>query len=275
MRKNIDINSVSIVIPMYNSERTIIRALESILSQTAFEYIREIIVVNDGSLDNSMMVVENYKAKHPNVPITLINKPNGGVSSARNTGMKKASGSWFALLDSDDEWLSNKLELQIMTINSHEDIDFLGGAINSSPLRIFSRTISQLYKVKIKDLCIKMFPQTSTVLFRRKIFDTIGGYDENQHYAEDGNYHLKICKFYNYYYLPVEMVIFDGGKPGFGSGGLSGNLFKMHQGNLKNIKELRVNRDITLGYYLFLVVFYQIKFFRRVLITKKNKLMQK
>lgn len=268
MIENIKKRSISIILPMYNSEKTIIRALDSIRNQTAFDYIREAIIVNDGSQDNSSKIVEEYTKKHTNIPIEMINKTNGGVSSARNIGMDRANGDWFALLDSDDEWINNKLEIQIDAINNNKNIDFLGGAINSKPLRIFNKTISELYKVTLKDLCIKMFPQTSTVIFKRKVYDTVGGYDESQSHAEDGNYFMKICSNFNYYYLPSQMVIYDGGKPGFGSGGLSGNLRKMHEGSIKNIRELRNDESITLICYYFLRAFYEFKYFRRILFTK-------
>src|SRR5699024_5431075 len=103
----------------------------------------------------------------------------------------------------------------------------------------------KLYKATLSDLCIKMFPQTSTVIFKRSIYETIGGYDESQSHAEDGNYFMKICTKFNYYYLPKQVVIYDSGKPGFGGSGLSGNLKKMYEGNIKNIKELRRENQIN------------------------------
>src|SRR5665648_285464 len=94
---------------MYNSKATIISTLDSIKNQTAFEQIIEIIIINDGSTDDSLNLVEKYIEDNQNMPILIINMPNGGVSSARNAGMKAAKGEWIALLDSDDEWVSNCL----------------------------------------------------------------------------------------------------------------------------------------------------------------------
>lgn len=268
MIDNVCKKSISVIIPMYNSEKTIIRALESIRNQTAFDYIKEIIIVNDGSIDDSINIVSAYMKKYTNLKIELVDKANGGVSSARNLGMKCANGDWFALLDSDDEWIENKLELQVNAINNNDSIDFLGGAINSKPLRIMNNTITELYKATLKDLCIKMFPQTSTVIFKREVYDFIGGYDESQSHAEDGNFFMKVCSEFNYYYLPIQMVIYDGGKSGFGSEGLSGNLKKMHEGNIKNIKELRNDGKISKTYYWFIRFYYQVKYIRRILISK-------
>jgi len=267
MSNEIRLNKISVVIPMYNSENTIISALNSIKNQTAVEQILEIIVVNDGSTDNSLKIVKKYSEDNKNIPIRVINKPNGGVSSARNEGMKVAKGDWIALLDSDDEWLPKKIEIQMKTIQENPDIDFLGGDIDDKGLKIIWKKINGLYKASVKDVCLKMFPQTSVVILKRSIFEEIGGYDENQSYAEDGNYFLKICANYNYYHLPIQMVYYGAGKPGFGYSGLSANLKKMYEGNIKNIKELKKDLIISNSFYTFLRIFHWIKYMRRIIIT--------
>lgn len=260
--------NISVVIPMYNSQKTIISTLNSIKNQTVFTQILEIIIVNDGSTDNSLNVVEEYKKNNKSIPIIIIDKSNRGVSAARNTGMKITKGDWIALLDSDDEWLPNKIEMQIKVIEKHPEIDFLGGDINDKGLKILWKKINGLYKVDVKDVCLKMFPQTSAAIFKRSIFEEIGGYDEGQSYAEDGNYFLKICAHYNYYHLPIQMVYFGDGKPGFGYNGLSANLKKMYEGNIKNIKELKQDSIISKKFYIFLRAFYWVKYIRRIIITK-------
>ncbi|NMM65094.1 glycosyltransferase family 2 protein [Clostridium sp. P21] len=268
MSKELELNKISVIIPMYNSENTIIRTLNSIKNQTTFDYITEIIVINDGSTDNSANLVKKYIRDNPNMLISIISTPNGGVSSARNIGMKSAKGDWIALLDSDDEWLPSKIEIQMKTIKDHHEIDFLGGDIDDRGLKILWKRIHGLYKANIEDLCLKVFPQTSTAIFKRSIFEEIGGYDEKQSYAEDVNYFLKICANYNYYHLPIQMVYYGGGKPGFGFSGLSANLKKMYEGNIKNINELKSDSIISRTFYIFLRVFYWMKYIRRILITR-------
>lgn len=178
----------SVIIPMYNSENTITKTLDSVKEQTAYDRILEIIVVNDGSTDNSLNIVKEYILYNDDLPIILIDKLNGGVSSARNAGMRISRGEWIALLDSDDEWLSNKIEIQLKTIEKNPDIDFLGGNSNGLSLRIIFKKIDNLYKASVKDLCLKSFPVTPAAVFRRRIIDEIGYFDEEQKYAEDGNY---------------------------------------------------------------------------------------
>ena len=83
-------NSISVVIPMYNSSKTIINAIKSVLNQTYINKIREVIIVNDGSQDNSQIIVKEFISNNADkMSFMLINKENGGVSSARNLGMEK------------------------------------------------------------------------------------------------------------------------------------------------------------------------------------------
>ncbi|MBP1741124.1 MAG: glycosyl transferase family 2 [Deltaproteobacteria bacterium] len=97
---------VSVVIPTYNRASCITRTIDSVFAQTYGDY--EIIVVDDGSTDNTREVLGRYGNR-----IRYIHQPNSGVSSARNTGILSARGEWVAFLDSDDEWVRTKLERQI------------------------------------------------------------------------------------------------------------------------------------------------------------------
>ncbi len=259
---------ISVVIPMYNSRKTIISTLDSIKNQTRIDDILEIIVINDGSTDDSLGLVRNYSEKNLNLPIKIYNQKNSGVSSARNKGMKNARGNWIAFLDSDDEWISSKIERQIDIIQKHPKIDFLGGDFDNSGLRILWKEIKGLYKANITDLCLKNFPSPCTAIFKRSIYDEIGGFDESQHYAEDGNYFMKICIKYNFYHMPEKLAFNTIGKLSFGSSGLSSNLKEMYKGNVKNIKWLKEENVISYKFYYFLRVFYYIKYIRRIMISK-------
>lgn len=270
MNKNIDI---SVVIPMYNSERTIERALNSVINQT-YQGIIEIIIINDGSKDNSLKIVNKYKdnLKKENIDIVIINKENGGVSSARNIGLKKANGEYIALLDSDDEWLEKKLKIQMDVLKNNKYIDFLGCERNNELTRIPLKNKQKLFKVELRDLLIKMFPQTSTAIFKREILKDIGYYDEKQKYAEDGNYWLRICAKKNFYMLEESLVITGGGKPNFGFSGLSANLIEMHKGNIKNLEDMKELKYINFFEFNFFKIFYRLKHIRRKIIVKKRKI---
>lgn len=262
---------VSVIVPMYNSEKTIIDCLNSIKNQTYIHKIKQIIVISDGSTDNSVKLVKKYSKENPKLPIIILEKENGGVSSARNEGMKIATGKYIALLDSDDVWLQKKIERQLTILEENPEIDFLGCNSNKKGLNILGRKINSLYKANIKDLCIKCFPSTPAAIFKRSIIEEIGFFDEEQKYGEDMNYFNKICVNYEYYHLPEYLVYIGGGKPEFGYSGLSANLYEMHKGNLKNLYELRENKNISCLFYFIMYIFYWLKHFRRLLITYLRK----
>lgn len=99
---------ISVIIPLYNKEKYIVNTLQCVINQTYSDY--EVIIVNDGSTDHSKQVVEEYiqsgitNSDSNQSPIRLINKSNGGVSSARNRGIQEAKGEYIAFLDADDLW---------------------------------------------------------------------------------------------------------------------------------------------------------------------------
>lgn len=102
----------SVVIPAYNCADVIEDAINSVCKQSVKEYIGEIIVINDGSTDDTLNVLEQCKSKFE-IPIVILNQQNSGVSKARNEGVKKANYDWIAFLDSDDEWFDDKIERQV------------------------------------------------------------------------------------------------------------------------------------------------------------------
>ena len=97
---------ISVIIPLYNKEKQIKKTLETVLSQTFQDF--EIVIVNDGSTDNSVNEVSEVKDNR----IRLINQENAGVSAARNKGIKEAKGEYVAFLDADDEWKTDYLQCQ-------------------------------------------------------------------------------------------------------------------------------------------------------------------
>lgn len=252
---------------MYNAQDTIVRAVKSVLNQT-YSGLIEIIVINDGSIDQSVYILDDYIKKNQIKNIKIINKKNGGVSSARNTGLKIASGKWIALLDSDDRWLSEKLEKQMQVLQENIEIDFLGCGRNNEGLSILGKKIDKIHKATVKELLLKMYPQTSTVVFKRKLFEQYGGYNENMTHAEDGDLWVRYCANSNFYYIPDSLVVTGEGKPSFGYSGLSANLKAMYIGNLCIIKDAHKNKLIgTFSFYLF-YLFYIMKYLRRIFLTK-------
>lgn len=106
----------SIIIPVYKVEDCIRNSLESIFSQDIDESIYEVVIVNDGTPDNSMQIVEEFQQRHNNV--IIINKENGGVSSARNVGVKAAQGKYIVFVDADDYLSDGSLEKIVYCVNN-------------------------------------------------------------------------------------------------------------------------------------------------------------
>lgn len=109
---------ISVIIPAHNAAAFIDKALQSVLAQSYPQF--EVLVVNDGSTDNTADIINNYQDSR----IRLINQINGGLSNARNTGIKEAQGDYLAFLDADDYWTSEKLEKQIALLKQNPDIGF-------------------------------------------------------------------------------------------------------------------------------------------------------
>src|SRR5690606_6751565 len=105
----------SVVIPLYNKELSVRNTINSVLDQTFKEF--EIVIVNDGSTDNSVKEVEKFDDKR----IRLIHQENKGVSAARNRGIEEAKYEWIAFLDADDLWRENHLEEVVRMINIFPD----------------------------------------------------------------------------------------------------------------------------------------------------------
>lgn len=116
-------NKISVVIPTYNRMNEITKSVDSVVNQTLQP--DEIIIVDDGSVDDTEFVINNYINSNPNSNIRYFKKENGGASSARNYGIMKASNSIIAFHDSDDIWRSNKLEVQMEYWNSHPEYSMI------------------------------------------------------------------------------------------------------------------------------------------------------
>ncbi|QYS91377.1 glycosyltransferase family 2 protein [Flavobacterium covae] len=156
---------ISVVIPMYNASKTIVRSLDSVKNQT-YKCNYQIIVVNDGSKDNSKEIVEDYISKNSQMNVILINQSNGGVSKARNIGLKYSLGNFIAFLDSDDYWLQYKIEIQIKYINL--GYDFVCGLRNNERISFPYKISNNFSEISLKKLLLKVVGQTSTAFFKKR-----------------------------------------------------------------------------------------------------------
>lgn len=266
---------ISVVIPMYNSRKTIEDSICSVLNQTRSDLIDEVVVVDDGSTDGSGQLVKESFAREDKVKV--ITKKNGGVSTARNAGIKAAKSEWIALLDSDDVWLPEKIEKQWEQIRKHPQIKFIGCNRNHENLYWGKRVDDNLYLLDLRHILIKNWPHTSTALIRREVFREVGLFNEKMRYAEDGDMWNRIACKHPLFYISESLEIAGGQKQQFGESGLSANLEEMYKGNIRNIMVLRKRGHISLLFYVFLKAYNDAKYVRRIILTKilKKKLASK
>ena len=180
---------ISVIIPTYNRAPVLPRALDSVLAQSLVP--DEIIVVDDGSTDKTASLIT---ACYPQV--TYLSQPNQGVSKARNSGVDRSQGDWLAFLDSDDEWLPDKLEKQVAALQQQPDFRIChseeiwirhGRRVN--PMNKHAKTGGQLF-----DHCLPLCAiSPSSVIIRRDLFEQAGGFDEQLPACEDYDLWLRIC----------------------------------------------------------------------------------
>lgn len=161
----------SVIVPAYNSAAFIAKTLDSALSQTLQP--AEIIVVNDGSTDETLQIVQGF-GKH----VRCVSQENQGVSAARNTGIHNAQYEWIALLDSDDLWRADKLEQQAAAIPRSPTADF----VYTASYTFFEDRLEKLVPAppasRIEHELMNWIPfAMSSVAFRRSKAIDIGGFD--------------------------------------------------------------------------------------------------
>ncbi len=198
---------ISVIIPVFNRSALIRRAVDSVLSQSLPP--DEIIVVDDGSTDDTLRILKNYERK-----IKIIAQKNRGVSTARNAGIREAKGDWVALLDSDDEWLPKKLEYAVEYIRNNPAIKIFQCE------EIWIRNGKRVNpKIKHKKLSGNIFKESlplciispSAVIIKKEIFSKVGLFDETLPVCEDYDLWLRITKRFTVGLDPRAGVIKYGG----------------------------------------------------------------
>lgn len=222
---------VSIIIPTYNSSKFIEGAIESAINQT-YKNI-EIIVIDDGSTDNTLELLKKYKNIH------VITQTNKGVAAARNAGIEIASGDYIAILDSDDRWMKNRLEIMIpliekskcdLIISNYYYVDENRNKISLSPVLSEKYSIPS-FEEQYKMLLWKAINFTTMIVRADKI-KLAGGYDESlRGEAEDYDLWLRLLRDGSTYtYVDEPLVEYM-----LRSGSLSKNYSKNRKRALKKI----------------------------------------
>ncbi len=203
-RKHIEI---SVIIPTYNRGWILKEAIDSVLAQTFKDY--ELIVVDDGSDDNTAQILAGYGEK-----IRMIRQPNRGVSAARNQGIISSSGRFIALLDSDDLWLPEKLDRQISFFRKNPDAMicqtqeiWIRNGRRVNPRKHHQKLSGMIFQSSL-NLCLV---SPSAVMLRRDLLDVVGFFDESLPACEDYDLWLRVSLKYPVYLIDEALIIKRGG----------------------------------------------------------------
>lgn len=225
MQSTIDI---SVVIPVYNREQTVSRCVFSVLGQTLLP--REIIIVDDGSSDDSLSVIRSIQSAV--VDIVIIEQENAGANAARNAGVKKARFEWIAFHDSDDVWLPQRLEVGVDALNYGReqvgsDVLFISSSFYSvkeghsdickkPDLNVTSADVGKRGNheyIFMKEpltsqiLLNKNFVSTQTMLVERKTLESVGMFDEGMGRFQDWEIAIRIAKVATFVFIKEPLVL--------------------------------------------------------------------
>ena len=199
--------NVSVVIPCHNGSAYIEQCIKSVAEQTDYNSVSEILVVDDGSTDDSPQILNRLKLDLNKLKI--ITTESLGVSAARNTGIKLAQGDFIALLDGDDYWTKNKLQNQLKAFNNNSSVGLVYGdfwnfskpdAIDAVLVAVKSfnhNLTNQSDEYFIKDGPIV----PSTTIFRKEVFKTVGFFNENLKVYEDTEMYLRVAEKWKLFYV--------------------------------------------------------------------------
>ncbi|AOM81653.1 glycosyltransferase family 2 protein [Salisediminibacterium beveridgei] len=196
---------VSVIIPTHNRERTIMRAINSVLSQSYQTF--EIIIVDDNSNDNTVGLVNEIEDNR--IKIIKLSS-NQGAAKARNIGINESSGEYLAFLDSDDEWLPTKLDKQVkMFENADEKIGLIYSSIiidlkGSRNIGMVAKARGNIYTAQIYE---DQVSPTSTYLLKKECIDKIGGFDESLPARQDYDFVTRLSLEYDVDYVKDALVI--------------------------------------------------------------------
>lgn len=254
--------SVSVVVPCYNSLKTIKRAVASVLNQTLLP--TEVIIIDDCSTDG--MIPDVLKTLENNaVPIKIIrNSINVGAAASRNIGLSCAQSEYIAFLDADDTWHPQKLEMQVNAFLRHPNYTLIGHKVINfkEPAKVCFNNSYTVKNISLSKLMFRNYFNTPSVMIKkfRYTFNT-----EYKH-GEDYNLWLELAKngcLLGYIDLPLAYVH----KEFYGASGLSSSLVKMQIAEARSLMQLFFEGHASFLNVSIALVFSFSKFIRRVILT--------
>lgn len=197
---------ISVIIPAYNRGGLLIEALESVFRQTWTDF--EVIVVDDGSTDDTAALIAPFLSR-----ICFLRQSNRGVAAARNLGIRHARGEFICFLDSDDLWMTTKLEEQIAFAEQNAQYALIATEIEAfdESGEVSDRRKSKMYRIHngfvLEHLLFSNWIQSSTVMVRRSVLLSVGGFDEDVgNFGEDWLLWMRFAAVAQIYFLPKPLV---------------------------------------------------------------------
>ncbi|MGV2826610.1 glycosyltransferase [Myxosarcina sp. GI1(2024)] len=202
---------ISVIVPAYNAERTILETIQSVQQQTFQDF--EIIVINDGSRDRTLELLETVRDER----LKVYSYPNGGLPTTRNRGIYNAIGNYLSFIDADDLWTEDKLEKQLLALqqnseagvayswvvcmienlNNPNNISFVSGAKVAFIGNIYS------------DLLLGNFiGNGSNILARREAIESVGEFEPTLKSCEDWDYYLRLAAKWDFVLVPKPQIIY-------------------------------------------------------------------
>lgn len=198
--------NISVIIPVHNRKNEIARALKSVLQQAV--YVSEIIVVDDASTDDTCQIVEDWSKEHQFIKLIKLSE-NQGATYARNIGIDNAQSQLIAFLDSDDEWLPDKVEKQIECFSTDSQIAMVytglevydGNTVVSEPAQPSEDLYEELLRWNV-------IGSTSSCMVKKKVLIEVGKFDEKLRARQDLDMWLRIAKRHKIAAIPEPLVRF-------------------------------------------------------------------
>lgn len=201
--------NISVVIPTHDRVTVLGRAIRSVLGQKF--PAAEVLVVDDGSTDGTVRMVERHFPQ-----VGVVRQPNHGVSAARNAGIAQSRGDWIALLDSDDEWLPDKLAKQVELLSRHPEsrISHTGeiwirNGVRVNPGKRHRKPDGRIFRNCLPLCCVS----PSSILLKRSVIDEVGEFDESLPACEDYDLWLRIFSRYPVRLVDEALIVKYGGHP--------------------------------------------------------------
>lgn len=206
---------ISVIVPTFNRAELLNRAIGSVMAQSFKDF--DLWIVDDGSTDNTKEVVLKLIGKYKEEnKIHYLKTENKGVSSARNWGVEHSKGKWLAFLDSDDQWLKDKLEKQVDYTKENSDVPLVHGEeiwIRKGK-RVNQKKIHKKCGGRIFQKCVPLcLISPSAVMIRRDVFNQHGGFDEEFTVCEDYDLWLKLTSLYKVGFIETPIIKKYGGHP--------------------------------------------------------------